>query len=148
MEKLYKLLSDTQASLFVLFQKTWNYHWNVAGTDFPQLHELFGGQYETMFEEIDRISEHMRYLNIRPVSTMTRMVEVSSIDGPANGNQVIDARGMVEQLLADNEKLIEMLKDISEEAEKQRSYGTANLVQDLMETHGNVFVYKLRSYLQ
>jgi starvation-inducible DNA-binding protein len=147
MEKLYKLLSDTQASLFVLFQKTWNYHWNVAGTDFPQLHELFGGQYETMFEEIDRISEHMRYLNIRPVSTMTRMVEVSSIDGPANGNQVIDARGMVEQLLADNEKLIEMFKDISEEAEKQRSYSTSNLVQDLMEAHG-VNVYKLRSYLQ
>lgn len=49
MEKLYKLLSDTQASLFVLFQKTWNYHWNVTGMDFPQLHILFGEQYEAMF---------------------------------------------------------------------------------------------------
>lgn len=146
MEKLYKLLSDTQASLFVLFQKTWNYHWNVTGTDFPQLHELFGAQYEAMFEEVDRISEHMRYLNIRPVSTLTRIVEVSSIDGPSNGNQVIDAKGMVQQLLSDNQKIVEMLKDISEEAEKQRSYATANLVQDLMEAHG-VFVYKLRSYL-
>jgi len=100
-----------------------------------------------MFTEIDRISEHMRYLNIRPVSTMTRMVEVSLVDGPANGNQVIDSKGMVEQLLADNQKIIEMFKDISEEAEKQRSYATANLVQDLMESHG-VNVYKLRSYLQ
>ena len=147
MEKLYKLLSDTQASLFVLFQKTWNYHWNVVGEDFPQLHSLFGEQYEEMFEEIDRLTEHMRYLNIRPISTMTRMAEVSSIDGPANLNQAIDAKGMVKQLLADNEKLIEMLKDISEEAEKKRSYATANLVQDLMETHG-VFVFKLWSYLQ
>lgn len=146
MEKLYKLLSDTQASLFVLFQKTWNYHWNITGPDFPQLHELLGSQYETMFEEVDRISEHMRYLNIRPVSTMTRMVEVSTIDGPANGNQVIDARGMIEQLLADNQKIIEMFKDISEESEKQKSYATANLIQDLMEAHG-VNVYKLRSYL-
>ena len=146
MEKLYKLLSDTQASLFVLFQKTWNYHWNITGLDFPQLHELLGGQYETMFEEVDRISEHMRYLNIRPVSTMTRMVEVSTIDGPANGNQVIDARGMIEQLLADNQKIIDMFKDISEESEKQKSYATANLIQDLMEAHG-VNVYKLRSYL-
>ena len=147
MEKLYKLLSDTQASLFVLFQKTWNYHWNVSGSDFPQLHELFGGQYEAMFEEVDRISEHMRYLNIRPVSTMNRMIEVSSIEGPANGNQVIDAKGMVKQLLDDNQKVIEMFKDISEESEKQRSYATANLVQDFMEAHG-VNVYKLRSYLQ
>ena len=147
MEKLYKILSDTQASLFVLFQKTWNYHWNITGPDFPQLHELLGSQYETMFEEVDRISEHMRYLNIRPVSTMTRMVEVSTIDGPANGNQVIDARGMIEQLLADNQKIIQMFSDISEESEKQKSYATSNLIQDLMEAHG-VNVYKLRSYLQ
>lgn len=147
MEKLFKLLSDSQATLFVLFQKTWNYHHNVVGTDFNQLHELFGEQYTEMFDEIDRLSEHMRYLNIRPVSRLERIVEVSAIEGPANANQEIDARGMVEQLLADNERLIEMLKDISEEAEKQRSYATANLVQDLMESHGKN-VYKLRSYLQ
>ena len=44
MEALYKLLSDTQASLFVLFQKTWVYHWNVVGDDFKQFHDLFGEQ--------------------------------------------------------------------------------------------------------
>lgn len=147
MEKLFKLLSDTQASLFVLFQKTWNYHHNVHGTDFDQLHKLFGEQYTEMFEEIDRLSEHMRYLNIRPVSRMERIVEVSSIEGPADANQEIDARGMVEQLFADNEQLIEMFKDVSEEAEKHRSYATANMVQDLMESHGKN-VFKLRSYLQ
>jgi starvation-inducible DNA-binding protein len=147
MEKLFKLLSDSQATLFVLFQKTWNYHHNVVGTDFTQLHELFGDQYIEMFDEIDRLSEHMRYLNIRPVSRLERIVEVSAIEGPANANQEINARGMVEQLLADNERLIEMLKDISEEAEKQRSYATANLTQGLMESHGKN-VYKLRSYLQ
>jgi starvation-inducible DNA-binding protein len=145
MEKLFKLLSDTQATLFVLFQKTWNYHHNVHGTDFPQLHELFGEQYTEMFDEIDRLSEHMRYLNIRPVSRLERIVEVSAIEGPANANQEIDATGMVEQLLSDNERLIEMLADISEEAEKQRKYATANIVQDLMEAHGKN-VYKLRSY--
>lgn len=147
MERLFKLLSDSQATLFVLFQKTWNYHHNVHGTDFVQLHELFGEQYTEMFEEIDRLSEHMRYLNIRPVSRMERIVEVSAVEGPANANQEIDARGMVEQLQSDNETLIEMFKDVSEEAEKQRSYATANIVQDLMESHGKN-VYKLRSYLQ
>jgi starvation-inducible DNA-binding protein len=147
MEKLFKLLSDSQATLFVLFQKTWNYHHNVHGTDFVQLHELFSEQYTEMFEEIDRLSEHMRYLNIRPVSRMERIVEVSAIDGPANANQELDARGMVEQLQADNETILELLKDVSEEAERQRSYATANIVQDLMESHGKA-VYKLRSYLQ
>jgi starvation-inducible DNA-binding protein len=147
MEKLFKLLSDSQATLFVLFQKTWNYHHNVCGTDFVQLHKLFGEQYSEMFGEIDRLSEHMKYLNLRPISSLERIAEVSTIEGPANANQEIDARGMVDQLFSDNEKFIEMLKDVSEEAEKQRSYATANIVQDLMESHGKN-VYKLGSYLK
>jgi starvation-inducible DNA-binding protein len=147
MEKLFKLLSDSQATLFVLFQKTWNYHHNVYGTDFLQLHELFGDQYTEMFDEIDRLSEHMKYLNLRPISSLERIAEVSTIEGPANANQEIDARGMVDQLFSDNEKFIEMLKDVSEEADKQRSYATSNIVQDLMETHGKN-VYKLGSYLK
>jgi DNA-binding ferritin-like protein len=69
MEKLYKLLSDSQATLFMLFQKTWVYHWNVVGSEFYQFHKVFGNQYEIMVDEIDRLTEHMRYLNIKPIST-------------------------------------------------------------------------------
>ena len=147
MEKLFKLLSDAQASLFVLFHKTWVYHWNVIGPDFTQLHQLFGGQYETMFEEIDRLAEHMRYLNIRPVSTLTRMTEVTLINQAANGAQGIDNREMISQLLSDNQTLISILTDISKEAESQEQFATANIVQDLMESHGK-FVWQLRSHIQ
>ena len=144
MEKLFKQLSDSQASLFVLFQKTWIYHWDVVGPDFQQLHTLFGGQYETMFEEIDTLTEHMRYLDMKPVSTLTRVVEVSEIKEAAS---LIDADGMVSDLLESNKKLIEMLTAISEEADNQKQYATSNLVQGFMETHGK-FVWMLRSFTQ
>lgn len=147
MEKLFKQLSDVQATLFQLFQKTWIYHWDVVGPDFQQLHTLFGGQYETMFEEIDTLTEHMRYLGMRPVSTLTRVVEVSHIDGASNANQMIGADDMIKQLLSDNKKIIELLTDVSEEADKQRQYATSNLVQSLMETHGK-FVWMLRSFTE
>ena len=142
MEKLFKLLSDAQASLFVLFHKTWVYHWNVVGEDFQQLHTLFGGQYETMFEEIDRLSEHMRYLNIKPLSSLKRVLEVS---GVAEGNSSVNAEGMISDLLNSNVQFCDMMSKISEEAEQQKSYATANLVQDLMESHGK-FVWMLRSF--
>mgnify|MGYP003655048633 CR=1 FL=1 len=144
MEILFKLLSDTQASIFVLFQKTWIYHWDVVGPDFQQLHTLFGGQYETMFEEIDTLTEHMRYLNMKPVSTLTRVVEVSEIEEASSS---INAEGMLSDLLYSNKKLIEILKSISEEADNQKQYATANLVQSIMETHGK-FVWQLRSFLE
>ncbi len=141
MEKLFKLLSDVQASLFVLFQKTWIYHWDVVGPDFQQLHTLFGGQYETMFEEIDTLTEHMRYLGMKPVSTLSRVIEVSGIEEASSS---VNADGMVSDLLDSNKKLIEMLVTISEEADAQKQYATSNLVQSIMEAHGK-FVWMLRS---
>ena len=144
MEKLYKLLSDAQASLFVLFHKTWAFHWNVVGSDFTQLHQLFGGQYETMFEEIDRLSEHMRFLNVKPLSSLSRMLEVTQIKEAASSTT---ANNMLSELLENNEKFCDLLKEISDEAEDQKSYATANLVQDLMESHGK-FICMLRSHLQ
>jgi starvation-inducible DNA-binding protein len=147
MEALFKKLSDAQASLFVLFHKTWVYHWDVVGPDFQQLHTLFGGQYETMFEEIDTLTEHMRYLGMKPVSTLSRITEVSQIDQASNSAQEIDAMTMVKQLRDDNKKLIEILTNISEEADKQKQYATSNLVQSFMETHGK-FVWMLRSVLE
>ena len=147
MEKLFKLLSDAQATLFVLFQKTWIYHWDVVGPDFQQLHTLFGGQYETMFEEIDTLTEHMRYLGMKPVSTLTRVTEVSQIDQASNSAQDIDAMEMVRQLRDDNKKIVEIFADVSEEADSQRQFATSNLVQSLMETHGK-FHWMLRSVLE
>ena len=147
MEKLFKLLSDAQASLFVLFQKTWIYHWDVVGPDFQQLHTLFGGQYETMFEEIDTLTEHMRYLGMKPVSTLTRITEVTQIEQASNSAQDIDAMEMIKQLRDDNKKIVEIFADISEEADKQKQFATSNLVQTLMETHGK-FHWMLRSILE
>ena len=144
MEKLYKLLSDAQSSLFVLFHKTWAFHWNVVGSDFTQLHQLFGGQYETMFEEIDRLSEHMRFLNVKPLSSLSRMLEVTQIKEAVSSTT---ANNMLSELLENQEKFCDMLREISEEAEEQKSYATANLVQDLMESHGK-FIWMLRSHLQ
>lgn len=147
METLFKLLSDAQASLFVLFQKTWIYHWDVVGPDFQQLHTLFGGQYETMFEEIDTLTEHMRYLGMKPVSTLSRITEVTQIDQASNSSQDIDAMEMVRQLRDDNKKIVEIFANISEEADSQRQFATSNLVQSLMETHGK-FHWMLRSVLE
>lgn len=158
MEGLYKLLSDIQSNLFILFHKTWVFHWNVIGSDFQQLHTLFGGQYEAMFEEIDRLSEHMRFLNIRPVGTLSRMVEVSTIGEGSDvyqvdefgqkqiipGKPIVKSDDMVKRLLADNLIFLELLTAASEAAGEQRSYATENILQDMMESHGK-FVWMLRS---
>jgi starvation-inducible DNA-binding protein len=140
MEELYKLLVQSQCSLFGLFQKTWMYHWNIMGPDFYQYHTMLGDQYEKMFEEIDRLTEHMRYLMIKPIAPLSQVADMSSID---EAGDVLTAIEMLSQLRYDNEKFIDILIQTAKEAEVQNQLATANLIQDLMETHGK-FVWMLR----
>ena len=144
MEKLYDLLYTAQASLFQLFQKTWVYHWNVVGSDFYQLHTVFGDQYETMFEEIDKLTEHMRYLRMKAPAQLSRVLDLSEI---TEADPTPTDKVMISQLMNDNKKIIAMLTNVSEEADKQKQYATSNLVQEIMETHGK-FVWMLRSFLK
>lgn len=144
METLYKLLSDTQSSLFLLFQKTWVYHWHVVGEDFKQIHDLFGDQYSEIQEEIDRLSEHMRFLGIKPVSSLSRVLEVSGVTEAKTG---INSMEMIRDLLEDHKKIVSMLDSAAEEAENQKSRGTVNLLDDLNEAHGK-FIWMLRSFTE
>jgi DNA-binding ferritin-like protein len=81
---------------------------------------------------------------MKAIAPISRVVETSQIPEASNNPT---AQLMISQLLADNKQLCEMLAKISEESEKQKSYATANLVQDLMESHGK-FVWMLRSFLK
>ena len=81
---------------------------------------------------------------MKPVSTLTRAVEVSQI---SEADSSIGAMEMVSQLRDDNKKICELFTNISEEADDQKQYATSNLVQSLSETHGK-FVWMLRSILE
>jgi DNA-binding ferritin-like protein len=84
----------------------------------------------------------MRYLNVKPLSSLNRVLEVSKIKEASSS---ANAESMISDLLQSNIDFCDMMGKISEEAEAQKSYATANLVQDLMESHGK-FVWMLRSF--
>ena len=144
MEALGKALLTTQSTLFHLFWKTWVFHWNVVGPDFQQYHTLFGGQYETMFEEIDRISEHMRYLGIRVYGSLEDVKEASKIKDVM---MKYSAEEMCSILMSDNQAVIKVFEEAFDLATKQNLQATANLLADLMESHGK-FVWMLRSMMK
>ena len=51
------MLNALLADEYVLYTKTRNYHWNVVGPQFNDLHKLFGEQYEAIDEFVDDIAE-------------------------------------------------------------------------------------------
>ena len=86
----------------------------------------------------------MRFLGVKPVSSLSRVLEVSGV-GEAKTN--ITSMEMISDLLEDHKKMISMFNDAAVEAENQKSRGTINLLDDLNEAHGK-FVWMLRSFTE
>ena len=65
-----RLLTALLADEYVLYTKTRNYHWNVVGPQFNDLHKFFETQYEALDEVIDDVAERARALGGRAVATL------------------------------------------------------------------------------
>src|SRR6267142_469034 len=48
-----KILNTLLADEYVLYTKTRNYHWNVVGPQFNDLHKFFGEQYGQLDDFVD-----------------------------------------------------------------------------------------------
>ena len=141
-EILNRLLSDE----FVLYTKTRNYHWNVKGTDFSELHKLFEAQYVELEGIIDEVAERSRSLGGNAVGTLKEYLGLTRLK-EIPGNYPVAAK-MISNLLADHESIIRSLReDLTAAAEKFGDMGTSDFLTGLMEQHEKT-AWMLRSYLK
>ena len=95
-DHLNKLLANYQ----VHYQKLRNFHWNVEGPDFFDLHEQFEIEYDAVKAQIDEIAERIRVFGANPISTMQGYLDVAEIEeAPEN----TDSTTMVDEVLKDYE---------------------------------------------
>jgi len=64
-----KLLAPLLADEYVLYTKTRNYHWNVVGPQFNDLHRFFEAQYEALDEVVDDVAERARSATSSTISS-------------------------------------------------------------------------------
>lgn len=127
-EALGKLLADT----YVLYLMTHSFHWNVTGPNFPQLHELFGTQYNELWTSLDELAERIRALGVLAPASGKAMAAASSIK-EAEGAPA--APEMVKELLAGHEAAIKTARPIIELAQGGGDEGTADLVIGSIQAH-------------
>ncbi len=117
-------LEKVLASSYVMSLKLQNYHWNVVGENFKSLHELFGAQYEELSAAIDEIAERMRALGSKVEGTFENFTKLSKIKG---GDKNLDKKGMIQDLIASNEILVEALKAGIKTAQEEADEVTADI---------------------
>jgi starvation-inducible DNA-binding protein len=96
-------LSQTLADTYALYQKTHNYHWNVTGPRFAQLHVLFEGQYNELWAAVDLIAERIRALGAL-VPTHAELAGLAKIKG--DNDSALSDDQMLTNLAQGNEALV------------------------------------------
>ncbi len=145
LEAVVKILSTLLADEYVLYTKARNYHWNVVGMQFNDLHKFFQSLYEELNEYIDDIAERIRALGGKSVATLKEFLELTRLK--EHPGEYPDAKTMIANLLNDYETIIRNLRnDIIAVGEKYQDVGTADFLTELMEKHEKT-AWMLRSFL-
>ncbi|MBR9908903.1 MAG: DNA starvation/stationary phase protection protein [Gammaproteobacteria bacterium] len=127
-EGLKRLLADS----YTLYLQTHNFHWNVTGPLFRELHLMFEEHYTELAVAVDDIAERIRTLDVVAPGTYKAFAELSSIrevDDVPSGEQMVD------YLTKGHEQVVKTAREVLRLAQEGGDESTAALVSDRMRIH-------------
>ena len=125
------MLNDYLANYHIHYQKLRGCHWNIKGQNFFTLHVKFEELYTNAQLTIDEIAERVLTLGKPPHSRFADYIKESTIK-EINTIGMSDM-AMVDEVLADMAKLIEIERDLLEASDEAGDDGTNDMVNRFMQ---------------
>ena len=120
-EELNTLLANYQ----LYYQKLRNFHWNVRGRNFFELHGKFEEMYMDTRVKIDEIAERVLTLGHRPLSNLSQYLDHANIaESPGD----LEDADMVRELLKSHRLLIEHMHMVIRRAQQAEDEGTLDMI--------------------
>ena len=139
------ILNTLLADEYLLYTKTRNYHWNITGDNFIELHKLYQKQYEELDEIIDAVAERIRYLGHYSQGRLKDFLKITHLDEPDYTSEQLE---QFKNLLQDHESaIIYIRKMLPKVQDEHNDAGTADFITGVMEQHEKM-AWFLRSYLK
>ena len=132
------------ASSYAYQLKAHYFHWNVEGSDFAQLHEFFGDLYEEVSDSVDKAAELIRQLDEYAPGSFDRFRALSIIDGQT---KVPRAKLMLEEMLEDTNKMLDLTKRMFTVADEENQQGIADFIAGRIDAFAK-HAWMLRSFLK
>ena len=120
-----KELNQLLADYHVYYQKLRNFHWNIVGKNFFELHEKFEEMYVDARSKIDEIAERILTLQYHPISRYSRYLKIATISEESPFQTDSD---MVYILLDDHKTLLTQMSTVIKKAEEAGDEGTIDLI--------------------
>lgn len=127
-EGLKRLLADS----YTLYLQTHNFHWNVIGHQFRELHLMFEEHYTELAIAVDEIAERIRTLDVVAPGTYKAFAQLSAIE-EVDGVPV--AQEMVAILTRNHELVVKACRHVLALAQDANDESSAALVSDRMRVH-------------
>ena len=124
-------LNNLLCNYHVYYQNLRNFHWNIKGENFFELHNQFEGLYNDARLRIDEIAERILTLRHRPLSRITDYLTIATIP---EATLIEDDREMVLIILKNHKTLIANLREIINLASEAKDEGTIDMVGSFLES--------------
>lgn len=142
--KVLALLDATLADEYVLYTKTRNFHWNVVGPDFNEMHKFFEAQYETLNRIVDEVAERSRALDGRSLGSLAEFAAAARLKESVG--RTMRSELMLRELLRDHEALIRSLRADVDETARLNDAATVDFLTGLLGEHEKM-AWMLRSFV-
>jgi starvation-inducible DNA-binding protein len=132
MDKYHLALKTAFASEYAFALKAQNFHWNTEGPLFYQHHLLFERIYDEVYGSIDQFAEEIRALQVFTPASLQKFSMLSVVE---DENSVPDWSQMLQELLADSDKMAEIFRITFDMAEQHGDHGLSNFLADRQDAH-------------
>jgi len=126
-----KTLNQLLANYHFYYQNLRNFHWNIKGQNFFEMHAQFEGLYNDARVKIDEIAERILTLRHRPLSTISAYVDNAEIQ---EYHKPMKDKDMVKALLENHKILIENFRKTLKAADKAGDEGTIDMIGGFLES--------------
>ncbi len=123
-DKTIEALNVLLADYHMHYQKLRNFHWNIKGQNFFELHVKFEELYEDAKLKIDEVAERILTLRAQPISNFSDYLKISNIK---EANSDLIDHDMVDAILSDYEILLNQLSIVTKLAENVEDNGTLDI---------------------
>lgn len=132
-------------SEMVLYVKMRNYHWNISGNSFIELHRLIEEQYKKVEFLIDEIAERISKLGGKAIGSMQEFLKNSVLE--ESKTTTVGQKQMLEDLWNDHNTMAKKLREFIETLDEEtKDLVTVDFLTSVLESHESMG-WMLKKYL-
>ena len=125
--KIADKINGLVADAYVLYVKTKNFHWHMAGPNFRDYHLMLDEQSDQIFATIDPLAERVRKLGQKTIHSLAQTLELTSLQ--ENNKLFVSPAEMLNELCKDNVAMAKAMRAAHKVCDDANDVATASLLE-------------------